>query len=423
MTELVRALQPLPRSLTGDGVRQTLRLVDEWAALDVTEVPSGAQIYDWTVPPEWNVRAAWIADAAGDRIVDLASSTLHVVGYSEPVQATMRGRELRPRLHSLPEHPDWIPYRTSYYERTWGFCLTAAQLDRIADDADYDVVIDATLDGEGSLTYGTHVVPGSDPEARELLVSTYVCHPATCNDNLSGIAVAAALGRWLPRGVLGYDVRIVFAPSTLGALCWLHGAEDELERIRGGMVVSCVGDRGPLTYKRSRDGSDLDRAAAQVLSVRPGSTLRDFVPWGGDERQFSSPGFGLAMGSLTRTPHGSYPEYHTSADDLEFLTSESLADSLEALVEMLVIVDGNETLVRVEPRGEPQLSQHGLDARMSEGLLRGGEETRQALLWVLNLADGETSLLDTAERSGLPFALVRETADVLLQAGLVRVKP
>jgi aminopeptidase-like protein len=423
MMGLVRALYPLPRSITGDGVRETLRLVSEWAPLELTEIPSGTPVFDWVVPPEWNVRAAWIADEAGTRIVDFAENTLHVVGYSEPVRTRMRGRDLRRRLCWLPDHLDWIPLRTSYYERTWGFCVTGAQLDRIDESSEYEVVIDSSLDENGSLTYGEHVIVGSEPHRGEILVSTYVCHPATCNDNLSGIAIAAALGRWFPAGTFRHSVRILFAPSTIGPIAWLAHTS-ALSHIREGIVVSCAGDRGPLNYKRSRDGTArIDRAAAQVLSTKPGASLRDFVPWGGDERQFSSPGIALPMGSLTRTPHGLYPEYHTSADGLDFVSAEMLADSLATVVEILEVVDRDERLVRVDPRGEPQLSRHGIEGRMSGDLLRGGDAGRQALLWVLNLADGEHSLLDIADRAGIAFGLVREAADVLLEADLVRVAP
>jgi aminopeptidase-like protein len=420
MLELVRAARPLPRSITGDGVRETLRLVDEWAPLTVTEVPSGTRVFDWIVPPEWNVRAAWIANEEGERIVDLASCTLHVVGYSEPVCARMTGSELRGRLHSIPDRPDWIPYRTSYYDRTWGFCVSERQLARIEDEREYEVVIDATLDEEGSLTFAEHVIRGTHPGAGELLISTYVCHPWMCNDNLAGLAVVAGLGRWLSPGTLRHDVRLVFAPSTIGALCWLHRQGDVTRSIRGGLLVFCAGDRGALTYKRTRSGAErVDHAAEHVLAGRPGSGVVDFVPWGSDERQFSSPGFRLPVGCLSRTSHGLYAEYHTSADDLEIVDAASLADTLVAAAEIIDLLDGDHRLLRVDPRGEPMLWRHDLEGRMTPGLLKGGEEGRQAIAWVLNLADGEHTLLDVSERSGLPVALVREAADVLLDAELV----
>jgi aminopeptidase-like protein len=419
MMALARRLYPINRSLTGEGVRETLRILGERLPLEVVEVPSGTSVYDWTVPPEWNVRAAWVADSAGRRIVDLRWSPLHLVGYSVPVSARMSGRELRDRLHWLPENPEWIPARTSYYDRSWGFCVTGDQYAAVDDDEVYDVVIDSALDDAGSLTYGEMRVPGEHED--EILLSTYICHPSLANDNVSGIVVLAALGELLQERTTRFAYRLLFAPSTIGALVWIAHHEASLARVRGGLIVSCVGDRGPLTYKRSRrSDAELDRAAAHVVRRVPGGTVRPFVPWGGDERQFCSPGFDLAVGSLTRTPHALYPEYHTSGDDLSFIGPEALADSLGAVVRILDILEHNVLLERVEPRGEPQLGRRGLYEAIGAGLPAEVEESRQALLWALNLADGEHTLLDVAERGALPFAAVRKAADVLIAAGLVR---
>jgi aminopeptidase-like protein len=421
LAALAGAVFPLPRSLTGEGVRATLALVGERAPLELTEVPSGTAVYDWVVPPEWNVREAWIADAAGRRVVDVADSPLHLQGYSVPVRASLTGAELGAHLHSLPVRPELVPYRTSYYEPAWGFCLSHDARASNDDEARYEVVVDAELDEGGALTYGEHLVPGREPSAGELLVSTHVCHPALANDNVSGIVVCAELARLLPAGRLRHDVRFLFAPATLGALAWLSRNEDSLSRIAGGLVVSCVGDRGALHYKRSRrGGADVDRAAALVLAGRAGAELRDFEPWGTDERQFCSPGFDLPVGALSRTPPGHYPEYHTSADDLALLSPDALADSLRTLAELLDVLDLNVRLERVEPHGEPQLSSHRLEGRMTAGLLHGGEAERQALFWLLNLADGRHTLLDVAERGRLPFDAVVRVADDLLAHGLVR---
>jgi len=419
MMELARRLYPLNRSLTGDGVRETLRILEETLPLERIEVPSGTTVYDWTVPPEWNLRDAWIADSSGRKLVELAASNLHVVGHSIPVEARMRGAELLEHLHWLPESPMWIPARTSYYDPAWGFCVTGEQRESIDPEADYDVVIDSTLDESGSLTYGELVIPGE--LEHEVLLSTYVCHPSLANDNLSGIVVLAALGRALREIELRFTYRLLFAPSTIGALAWLSANEGGLDRIRHGLIVSCVGDRGALTYKRSRrSDTEVDRAAAHVVERRPGGSVRPFVPWGGDERQFCSPGFDLPTGSLTRTPHGQYPEYHTSADDLSLIGAAELADSLGVLAEILDVLEGNVVVERTEPRGEPQLGRRGLYEAIGAGLPRDIEESRQALLWVLNAADGETSLLDVAERASLPFAVVEDTALLLEEAGLIR---
>jgi aminopeptidase-like protein len=418
MYQLARELFPLPRSLTGEGVRRTLELLRTWIPLDVSEVPSGTAVYDWVVPPEWNVSAAWIADEWSRRVVDFAESSLHLVGYSEPVNLRLTGRELEPHLHSLSDDPEATPYRTSYYERTWGFCLPHVRRAEIDADASYDVVIDSTLDEAGALTYAEALVPGRSDD--EFLVSTYICHPSLANDNVAGIVVAAGLAHALAAGELRHTVRVLFAPSGIGTLAWLQRNESRLSRIKAGLVVACAGDPEPLHYKRSRRSNALvDRAAAHVLQRRPHSQLRDFVPWGTDERQFCSPGFDLPVGTLTRTPNGSYPGYHTSRDDLDLITPDALADTLDALLEIVRTVDGAVIFERTEPRGEPHLSRHGIDARMTASLLAGAEPGN-ALFWLLNLADGTRDLLEIADRAQVPLLDLAALAAALEQKGILR---
>ncbi|HZO62083.1 MAG TPA: DUF4910 domain-containing protein [Gaiellaceae bacterium] len=415
---LAAALLPLRRSLTGDGVRATLRLVGEQVPLETREVPSGTRVLDWTVPPEWRVGEAWIADASGRRLVDAADHPLHLLGYSTGVRARLSGAELQPHLHSLPERPHAIPARTSYWERRWGFCLADTVRRTIRDDALYEVVIDATHDEHGSLTYGEAVVPGTGDG--EILVSTYTCHPGLANDGVSGIVVAALLGKYLPRRRLRHSVRLLFAPATIGAIAWLAANEERLDRIAAGFVVSCAGDPGPLTLKRSRRGdTDADRAGALVVAARGGS-IRPFEPWGTDERQFCSPGFDLPVVALTRTPHEALPEHHTSDDDLSLLRPEALAGSIGALAATIDVLDRNGRFLNLSPRGEPRLGDRGLYATLSAGDPAGGEEAGKALLWVLNLSDGRHTLLDVAERSGLSFDLVARAAETLVAHGLLR---
>jgi aminopeptidase-like protein len=415
MMSLAAGLFPLRRSLTGEGVRETLRLIGEHLPLELTEVPSGTEVYDWTIPPEWTVREAWVKDAEGRTIVDLRDNSLRLLGYSAPVRTRLQGSELLEHLHSLPDHPDWIPYRTSYYDRNWGFCVTEREREAIDPDATYDVLVDTSLEA-GSLTLAELVVPGETDD--EVVISTYTCHPSLANDNVSGLVVLAALARHMPRAGLRRTHRFLFAPSVIGALSWLQLNEDRLDKIHCGLIVSCVGDPGPLRYKQSRGGTTvIDRAAALVLRDRPDAVVNAFVPWGGDERQFCSPGFDLAFGSLSRSSHGEYPEYHSSADNLDLIGAGPLADSLAAVARILDIVDADRTLERVEPRGEPQLGRRGLYGPIGTGLPT--DEDRRAMLWVLNLADGHSSLVDAAERSGLPFPLIRRAAAVLADAGLV----
>jgi aminopeptidase-like protein len=418
--DLAERLFPIPRSLTGEGVRRTLDVLEELIPLSRTEVPSGTQIYDWTVPPEWNVRQATLRGPGGEVLADYAANPLHLVGHSEPAHVTLLGSELRPRLHALPDHPDVIPYRTSYYERTWGLCVTQELVDAIDDLAEYEVEIDSSLDEHGSLTYAETVIPGKAGTG-EILVATHVCHPQLANDGVAGIVVAAGLARSLEPGALRNDVRVIFAPGSIGMLSWLHRNEASLGRVIAGIVVSNAGDAGPLTYKQSRHGdAAVDRAAASVLVGREHARIEPFLPWGGDERQFSSPGFDLPVGALSRTPPGFYPEYHTSADDLSVISPGDLGATLAALREVVDVVDANLTYTRTEPRGEPQLSRHGLSGAMTTSLLAGGEEERRALFWVLNLADGHHDLLEIAARAQIPFQTVREVAEALEGAGLVR---
>jgi aminopeptidase-like protein len=407
-------LYPIGRSLTGDGVRETLRRLGQLLPLAVREVPSGTRVLDWTVPPEWNLRDAWIENSRGERIVDVRRSTLHVVAYSRPVRARLALAELRPHLFSLPEHPDWIPYRTSYYADGWGFCLRDRQLRALPDDR-YEVCIDATL-GPGSLTYGECELPGELED--EILVSTHVCHPSLCNDNLSGMVIAAFLGQRLAAQPRRHTYRLLFVPGTIGSITWLALNESRLHRIAHGLVLTCLGDPGPPTYKRSRRGqAPIDRAAAHVLAARGRHDLLDFSPWGYDERQFCSPGFNLPVGCLMRTPHGRFAQYHTSADDLDFVRPDALEDSLAACAAILDLVDRDRVFVNRQPKGEPHLGRRGLYPPM------GGapQATAQlALLWVLNLSDGRHSLLDIAERSGLPFDVVHRAATRLVEHELLR---
>jgi aminopeptidase-like protein len=413
---LVERLYPICRSITGDGLRETLRILGERLPLEVKEVPSGTKVFDWEVPREWNIRAASITRVGGERVVDFARSNLHVVGYSVPVRARMSLEELRPHLHSLPKHPEWLPYRTSYYMETWGFCLTHRTLESLEPGL-YDVEIDATLE-HGSMSYGELFLPGE--EEGEVLISTHACHPSLCNDNLSGVAVAAFLGAHLLDRRPRLSYRLLFLPGTIGAIAWLALNEERAARIRHGLVLSCLGDAGRFTYKRSRRGdAPVDRASALVLAASGKEfRIREFSPYGYDERQYCSPGFNLPVGSLTRTPWGEFPEYHTSADDLGFVTPEALEESLGVCAGIVDVLEGDGAYVNTSPRCEPRLSSRGL---WGPGRGEGGPgEANLAMLWVLNLSDGQHSLLEIAERSGIPFRTLVEAAGKLENAGLLK---
>jgi aminopeptidase-like protein len=413
MHDLVRRLYPLCRSITGDGVRSTLAVVGEHLDLTVHEVPTGTQVLDWTVPQEWNIRDAYIA-RDGRRVVDFQELNLHVVGYSVPVNRTMPLSELRGHLHTLPDQPDLVPYRTSYYAPTWGFCLAQSTLDAMP-DGDYSVVIDSTL-ADGSLTYAEHVVRGQVDD--EVIVSTHVCHPSLANDNMAGVAVAVELARWLAQSLRNpyYTYRFIFAPGTIGAITWL--ARNDAAKVKHGIVLACAGDRGSLTYKQSRQGdAEIDRVLAHVLGDRP-HEIREFSPYGYDERQYCSPGYNLGVGSLTRTPYAGYPEYHTSGDNPDFVTPESLVDTLTVCREAVAILDANKRYVNLSPYGEPQLGRRGLYESL--GGRSDARDAQLAMLWVLNLSDGDHDLLAIAERARLPFSAVAAAATALHDAGLLK---
>ena len=441
MMELAGELYPLCRSLTGDGVRATLERIGRRIPLEVHELPTGTKVLDWTVPPEWTPRAAWIRDSSGRRVVDFADHNLHLVGYSVPIHRRMTLEELRPHLHSLPEQPDLIPYRTSYYEETWGFCLPHRLLEALP-DGEYEVCIDASLE-DGSMTWGECLLPGSSDE--EVLISSHVCHPQLANDNLSGIVVAVHLAEALAAvPERRYSYRFLFAPGGIGAIAWLAQNRERLDTFRHGLIAANLGDAGGFHYKKSRQGdAGIDRAVPAALAgLGEELVTEDFSPFGYDERQYCSPGFDLPVGVLTRTPWGRYPEYHTSADDLSFIGADALAGSLAAYLLVAAVLEdsagqsggegrsaplqrrhsavGNAVQDRryrnLAPFGEPQLGRRGLYG----GLGGAGRKQREiAMLWVLNQSDGESSLLDVAQRSGLPFGTISEAAEALREVGLL----
>lgn len=413
--EVIERLYPLCRSITGNGVRQTLEILREVAPIEVHEVPTGTEVLDWTVPNEWNIRDAYIADAEGRRVVDFRESNLHVMNYSVPIHQKISRDELEGHLHSIPEHPDWIPYRTTYYNETWGFCLRHSTREALR-DAEYEVCIDSEL-APGHLTYGELLVPGESE--REVLISTHVCHPSLANDNLSGLTIAAHLAVALAERSNRYSYRFLFIPGTIGSITWLARNQDAVKKIAHGLTLVCLGDTNPYTYKRTLDGdSEIDRVARYVLqnSGEPWEVI-DYFPYGYDERQFNSPGFRLSVGSLVRGRHGRFAEYHTSADNLDFITPERLQRSYEICAELLQVLDANRRYQNQSPYGEPQLGRRGLYRAM--GGEADPEETQFAMLWLLSLCDGTRSLLDVAERSKIGFAALRRAAELLVKKELL----
>jgi aminopeptidase-like protein len=411
-------LYPICRSITGNGIRQTLEKIQQRIPLEIAEVPTGTPVFDWAVPKEWNIQDAYIKDASGRRVVDFKQCNLHVLNYSTPLHATMPLSQLKPHLHTLPERPEWIPYRTSYYKEEWGFCLSHDRMLALK-DGDYEVCIDSTL-ADGHLTYGECYIPGNLPG--EVLISSHACHPSLANDNLSGLVVATELARCLSKRDLRYSYRFLFVPGTIGAITWLARNRETVARIRHGLVLSGIGDAGGFHYKKSRQGNaEIDQVMAYVLHHHgKGSSILDFSPYGYDERQYCSPGFNLPVGCLMRSVWGSFPEYHTSADNLNFVQPSQLEESLRMCANALEVLENNVRYLNLNPFCEPQLGKRSL-YRSTGGDAIGTEIN--ARLWVLNLSDGEHSLLDIAERSSLPFSAVSDAADMLHESGLLSLLP
>jgi aminopeptidase-like protein len=413
---LVTELFPINRSLTGAGVRETLGLIARHVGLTINDVPSGTAVLDWTVPMEWNIRGGSISTLSGRRLVDFADHNLHVMGYSKPVQKVLSRAELAQHVHTLPDQPDLIPYRTGYFADDWGFCLPHKLWQSMTDEQ-YRVEIDSEL-SSGSMTYGELFLPGETDQ--EVLITCHICHPSLANDNLSGIAVMTALAMRQARQKRRLGYRFLFLPATIGAITWLDRNQTILDRIRHGLVLTCLGDTGGFHYKESRSGATVDRAVAHVLRHSGHRyEVMPFNPYGYDERQFCSPGFDLPVGCLMRGVHGTFPEYHTSADNLEFVRPESLEQSYALIESILDLLDHNRTFERVDGRGEPQLGRRGL-YRAIAGQREAGGATQMDLLWFLNLADGRHSLLDMAIRADVPFARLEAAARLALDAALVR---
>lgn len=396
-------------------MRETLRILQEHIPLEIHEIPSGTQVFDWVVPKEWNIKDAYVKDSQGRKVIDFERSNLHVLNYSIPISRKVSLNELKQHLYTLPEHPDWIPYRTSYYGENWGFCLSHSDMLRLA-DGEYEAVVDATLE-DGHLTYGECLINGRTDE--EVLISTHACHPSLANDNLSGLAVATFLAQHLSTARLRYSYRFLFTPGTIGSIAWLSANEAHLSRIKHGLVLACLGDSGTITYKKTRRGNaEVDRIVKQVLSeAADACEITEFSPYGYDERQFCSPGFNLPVGCFMRTPHGQFPEYHTSADNLDYVHPQNLADSFLKCSKILQLLEDNRVYLNQNPKCEPQLGKRGLYGHI------GGQADKRsyelALLWVLNLSDGNHSLLDIAEKSTLSFDLVKTAAEALLEHALL----
>lgn len=418
--DLATKLWPINRSITGEGVRQTLSILGEYLpGLQVHEVPSGTVCFDWTVPREWKVREAWIKDPAGRKVVDFAANNLHLVGYSLSVDARLSLDELQKHLYSLPEQPNAIPYITSYYAERWGFCISQRDRNQLI-PGQYHVYIDSEL-FDGSLTYGELYLPGETD--REIMLSTYVCHPSMANNELSGPCVTTWLGRWLmdlPQRK--YSYRILFLPETIGSICYLSRHLHQLqERVKAGFVLTCLGDERAYSYLPSRHGNTLaDRVAKHVLfHTDPNYQSYTFLDRGSDERQYCSPGVDLPVCSVMRSKYGTYPEYHTSLDDLEFVTPSGLEGGFRVLQRALECIEQDCIPIAVTAC-EPQLGKRGLYPTLST---RESDLQVRDMLNLLAYSDGQTSLLEMAEIFQVPMWKLVPLARKLSDHGVVQLMP
>lgn len=413
---LIERLYPICRSITGDGVRETLSIISEHIPLVTHEIPSGTKVYDWEIPPEWNIKTAWVKNSKGEKIVDFDKSNLHVLNYSIPVSKEVTLEELKEHLFTLPDEPNKIPYKTSYYSRNWGFCITQNQFDNL-EDGMYWVMIESTLQ-PGFLTYGEYFIQGKTND--EVLISTHICHPSLCNDNLSGIAISTFLAKSLRILNLQYSYRFIFIPTTIGSIAWLSLNEKEIDKIKYGLVLTLLGDNGKFNYKKSRKGNaDIDKIVENILKhTGRDYGIIDFYPYGYDERQYCSPGFNLPVGRLTRTPHNEFPEYHNSGDNLEFVKPDKLAEAFEIVHTIIETIENNKTYINLNPKGEPQFGKRMVYDSMADN--SKNRELQMAMLWVLNLSDGSNSLLDISEKSGIKFNLIQKASVTLLQVDLLK---
>ncbi|HBE43229.1 MAG TPA: peptidase M28 [Bacteroidales bacterium] len=401
--KLIERLFPITRSLTGKGVRDTLKIIQEVVPDMITHsIPSGELVFDWSVPDEWNIHDAYIKDSKGNKIVDFKKSNLHVIGYSLPVKKKISLEELKEHISTLPQYPDWIPYEKNYYNPHWGFCMTHNSFLKLK-KGDYTVFIDSMLE-KGVLNYGEYFKKGKSED--EFLISCYICHPSMANDSLSGVGLTAWLASEIALRDTYYSYRFLFIPETIGSIVWLARNKNQAQRIKFGLIATCLGDPGDFTYKKSRIGSSsIDKTCEYVLRCSGQSyTIEDYYPLGSDERQFCSPGFNLPVGSLMRSRYSKFDQYHTSADDLGFIKDSALEEMYQIYLRVIEIVENNFFYRNLNPFCEPNLGKRGLFR--NSRVLADFPKIQEAYFWVLNFSDGSNDLLEIAEKSGLPFHVI-----------------
>ena len=436
MYEMIEVLYPITRSITGEGVRKTLKIFQEHIDLEIHEVETGTRVFDWVVPEEWNINDAYIMNKNKEKIVDFKKSNIHVLQYSEKINKKIGLEELKKHIFTLPDQPDTIPYRTSFYNKNWGFCMSHNEFLKL-NDKEYSVNI-SSEHKNGSLTYGEFLIRGESKD--EILISTYVCHPSLCNDNLSGPVMSLFLAKYLAKQKLHYSIRFLFIPETIGAITWLAKNEDKIKNIKHGLVATCLGDSGNSTYKKSRDGDNIIDEIVEEVLIESGKPYKimDYWPSGSDERQYCSPGFNLPVGSLMRTPYDMFDEYHTSDDNLSFMNKESLADSFLKYMSVIKKLEKNfgmqkpmkilkekkstendQVFKNLIPKCEPQLGKRKIYDNVGGMKKQDSLEQKKAIQWILNLSDGRNSLRDIQNRSGLNYNILLDMTELLVKKQLL----
>lgn len=412
-------LWPINRSLTGNGNRETLKILSEIVDISISEIPSGTKCFDWSVPSEWNVKEAWIKNSKDEIIIDFSKNNLHLLGYSEPFSGVLSYDQLKEKIYTLPDQPKLIPYLTSYYKRRWGFCMAHEQFLDLDQNEKYSVFIDSTLDDSGSMTIGEALIHGNTD--KEILFSTYICHPSLANNELSGPLVCSFLyDKLKEKKDLRYSYRFAFVPETIGSISLLSTKGDFFkENLIAGFVVTCIGDGGNFTYKKSRDGDSLvDRATELILAQSgEGHNIIDFFPSGSDERQYCSPGFNLPVGSLMRTMYGIYPEYHTSADNKDLISFSSMETAVDVYLDVIQLIEKNDFFINLFPNCEPQLGKRGLYPDL--GSQKTKDDFVRGMMWILNLSDGKHDLIDISKRSKISVKELYPILDVLIEKAII----
>ena len=414
MYDMMVKLYPICRSITGDGVRKTLDIISEQVPLEKHEILTGTEVFDWTIPKEWNIRDAYVKKSNGKKIIDFQKSNLHVLNYSVPVHNTVSLSELKAHLFTLPDQPTLIPYRTSYYYENWGFCITHNQFLQLEED-EYEVVIDSTLE-DGSLSYGEYFIKGQYED--EVLLSCYTCHPSMCNDNLSGIVLLTFLAKHLKNLSLKYSYRFLFIPETIGAIAWMCRNEHNLKKIKHGLVVTCVGDPGILSYKKSRKGNtEIDQTVIDVLKKSGEDfSVLDFFPFGSDERQYNSPGIDLPIATIFRTKFGKNPEYHTSLDDFSVVTERGIKGAFKVVKEAINILNK-----KIIPKNiilcEPQMGKRSLRSTLST---KGIKKSTFDYMNFLQYADGKNDLKKISELIKLSYKDTFKIYNILAKYKLIK---